>query len=193
MFLAGVVLVITKVSIPPFLVNYVPGFFAFIGLLMVIKAFTERRNVQLSWFMVMMNHFWIALAISINTEIHLSTLAMYLSGVIVSGIVGFIAIRHLIRKEKRITLARFQGHAFEYPKTAFVFLLACLGLAGFPITPTMIGEDLVFSSIREDQYFLALFLAISLIVDGLALVRIYARLFLGPHVKTYHSIAHKSS
>jgi hypothetical protein len=57
----------------------------------------------------------------------------------------------------------------------------------------MIGEDLVFSSIREDQYFLALFLAISLIVDGLALVIIYARLFLGPHVKTYHSIAHKSS
>ena len=111
----------------------------------------------------------------------------------VSGAVGFTAIRILIKKEKRITLARFQGHAFEYPTIAFVFLLACLGMAGFPITPTMIGEDLVFSSIREDQYFLALFLAISLIVDGLALVRIYARLFLGPHVKTYHSIAHKSS
>jgi hypothetical protein len=57
----------------------------------------------------------------------------------------------------------------------------------------MIGEDLVFSAVREDQYFLAFFLSISLIVDGLALVRMYARLFLGPHVKTYHSIAHKSS
>ena len=90
-------------------------------------------------------------------------------------------------------LARFQGHSFEYPRTAFVFMLACLGMAGFPITPTMIGEDLIFSSVKEDQYFLAFFLSISLIIDGLALVRMYARLFLVPHVKTYHSVAYKSS
>jgi hypothetical protein len=57
----------------------------------------------------------------------------------------------------------------------------------------MIGEDLIFSAVREDQYFLAIFLSVSLIIDGLALVRMYARLFLGPHVKTYHAIAHKSS
>ena len=192
-YVTGLVLLYFKSSIPPFFENYLPGFYAFIGLLMVVKAFTERRNVLMSWFMVMMNHFWIALAISINDTIHFSTMVMYLSGVVISGALGYAAIRLLIKKEKRITLARFQGHAFEYPTVAFVFLLACLGMAGFPITPTMIGEDLVFSSVREDQYFLALFLAISLIVDGLALVRIYARLFLGPHVKTYHSIAHKSS
>jgi NADH:ubiquinone oxidoreductase subunit 5 (subunit L)/multisubunit Na+/H+ antiporter MnhA subunit len=192
-YVIGLVLLLFKSAIPPFFENYLPGFYAFIGLLMVIKAFTERRNVVMSWFMVMMNHFWIALAIAINDNINISSMVMYLSGVIFSGGIGYYAIRLLIKKEKRITLARFQGHAFEYPTIAFVFLLACLGVAGFPITPTMIGEDLVFSSVREDQYFLALFLSISLIVDGLALVRIYARLFLGPHVKTYHSIAHKSS
>lgn len=192
-FVAGLVLLSFKDSIPHFWKNYLPGFYAFVGLMMVIKAFTERRNVVMSWFMVMMNHFWIALAISINVHIHYSTLAMYLLGVIISASVGYLAINRLIKKEKRITLARFQGHSFEHPRIAFIFLLACLGMAGFPITPTMIGEDLVFSAVREDQYFLAFFLSVSLIIDGLALVRMYARLFLGPHVKTYHSIAHKSS
>jgi NADH-quinone oxidoreductase subunit L len=192
-YVLGLVLLLFKSSIPSFLQNYLPGFYAFVGLLMVIKAFTERRKVVMSWFMVMMNHFWIALAISINVHIHYSTLAMYLVGVVISALVGYWAIRRLIKKEKRITLARFQGHSFEHPMIAFVFLLACLGMAGFPITPTMIGEDLIFSAVREDQYFLAIFLSISLIVDGLALVRMYARLFLGPHVKTYHAIAHKSS
>jgi NADH:ubiquinone oxidoreductase subunit 5 (subunit L)/multisubunit Na+/H+ antiporter MnhA subunit len=192
-YVLGLVLLLFKSSIPSFLQNYLPGFYAFVGLLMVIKAFTERRKVVMSWFMVMMNHFWIALAISINVHIHYSTLAMYLVGVIISALVGYWAIRRLIKKEKRITLARFQGHSFEHPMIAFVFLLACLGMAGFPITPTMIGEDLIFSAVREDQYFLAIFLSVSLIVDGLALVRMYARLFLGPHVKTYHAIAHKSS
>jgi formate hydrogenlyase subunit 3/multisubunit Na+/H+ antiporter MnhD subunit len=143
--------------------------------------------------MVMMNHFWIAIAIGINDSVKLSTLSMYLFGVILSGIIGYFVIRSLRKNERKITLARFQGHSFEYPRTAFVFLLACLGMAGFPITPTMIGEDLIFSSVKEDQYFLAFFLSVSLIIDGLALVRMYARLFLGPHVKTYHSIAYKSS
>ena len=192
-FIAGLILLSFKNDLPHFWKNYLPGFYAFVGLLMVIKAFTERRNVLMSWFMVMMNHFWIALAISINVHIHYSTLAMYLTGVIISGIIGYFSIQKLKNIEKRITLARFQGHSFEHPRIAFIFLLACLGMAGFPITPTMIGEDLIFSAVREDQYFLAFFLSISLIVDGLALVRMYARLFLGPHVKTYHSIAHKSS
>jgi len=193
LFISGIILIIKKSNIPITILNFLPGFYAFIGLLMVIKAFTERRKVILSWFMVMMNHFWIAIAIGINDSVKISTLSMYLLGVILSGIIGYFVILSLRKKENKITLARFQGHSFEYPRTAFIFLLACLGMAGFPITPTMIGEDLIFSSVREDQFFLALFLSISLIIDGLALVRIYARLFLGPHVKTYHSIAHKSS
>lgn len=192
-YVSGFIFIYYKDVISPFWKDNLPGFYAFVGLIMVIKAFTERRNVIMSWFMVMMNHFWIALAIGINADIRLSTISMYLIGVIISALIGYMAIKKLIKHEQRITLARFQGHSFEHPKIAFIFLLACLGMAGFPITPTMIGEDLVFSAVRENQYFLAFFLAISLIVDGLALVRMYARLFLGPHVKTYHSIAHKSA
>ena len=193
LFLSGIMVILNKSKIPVAILNFLPSFYAFIGLMMVIKAFTERRKVILSWFMVMMNHFWIAIAIGINDSVKLSTLSMYLFGVIFSGTIGYFVIRSLRKNERKITLARFQGHSFEYPRTAFVFLLACLGMAGFPITPTMIGEDLIFSSVKEDQYFLAFFLSVSLIIDGLALVRMYARLFLGPHVKTYHSIAYKSS
>jgi formate hydrogenlyase subunit 3/multisubunit Na+/H+ antiporter MnhD subunit len=100
-----------------------------------------------------------------------------------------VGLESFAKRLKRYNILK----TLEYPRTAFVFLLACLGMAGFPITPTMIGEDLIFSSVKEDQYFLAFFLSVSLIIDGLALVRMYARLFLGPHVKTYHSIAYKSS
>ena len=65
-------------------------------------------------------------------------------------------------------------------------------LAGFPISPTFIGEDLVFSHIHEDQFFLAICVALSLIVDGLALIRIYSKLFLGPFIKTYDGVVKKN-
>jgi hypothetical protein len=40
---------------------------------------------------------------------------------------------------------------------------------------------------------LASLVALGFILNGLALVRIYARVFLGPHVKTYHEVAYRSS
>ena len=92
-----------------------------------------------------------------------------------------------------MTLHRFQGLSESHPKIALIFLLACLGLTGFPITPTFIGEDLIFSHIELDQIGLAFFTAFSLVINGLATMRIYARVFLGPHVKNYHQIAKRSS
>jgi NADH-quinone oxidoreductase subunit L len=80
-----------------------------------------------------------------------------------------------------------------HPRLGLVFLLACLGLTGFPITPTFIGEDLIFSHIHVHQVWLAFVVAVSLIVDGLSIIRIYAKVFLGLHHKGWHEVAFKSS
>ena len=57
--------------------------------------------------------------------------------------------------------------------------MAVLGLIGFPISPTFIGEDLLFSHIHEDQFVLATLAALAFVMEGVAAVRIYARLFFG--------------
>jgi formate hydrogenlyase subunit 3/multisubunit Na+/H+ antiporter MnhD subunit len=82
---------------------------------------------------------------------------------------------------------------YEHPKIAFTFLLGCLGIAGFPISPTFLGEDLIFTHIHAYQYGLAFLVALSFILNGLALIRIYARVFLGPHVKSMYEMAYRSS
>jgi NADH:ubiquinone oxidoreductase subunit 4 (subunit M) len=66
-------------------------------------------------------------------------------------------------------------------------------VTGFPISPTFIGEDLIFIHIRENQFALAFFTAASFVIDGISAIRIYARVFLGPHIKTYHETPFKSS
>jgi len=173
--------------------SYLPIFFALIGLIMVLKSFSERKNVQISWLFIIMNHFWIALAISLNEHFDYTETLLYLSGVVVAGGLGYACLLKLKSLEKSIGLDRFQGHSYEHPRLALLFLLCCLGLSGFPITPTFIGEDLIFSHIHEDQLGLAFFISLSFIIDGLSIIRIYARIFLGPHVKTYHELAYRSS
>jgi NADH-quinone oxidoreductase subunit L len=174
------------------LYNYAPTIFSFIGLVAVVKAFTERNSVRLSWSLVIINHLLIAMAISFNEHFDKTHILWYLSGVIISGIIGYLCIQRLRKLEKWVSLDKFYGHSYEHPKITMIFFIACLGLSGFPITPTFIGIDLIFSHIKENQVLLAFFVALSFVLNGLAVIRIYARIFLGPHVKKYHSIAKRS-
>jgi len=192
-YVIGLICLYTKAQIPEQIHAYLPALFSLIGLMMVLKSFSERNNIFLSWILIILNHFWVALAISFNEDFKFEQIHLYLSGIVVAGIAGFICLRKIKSKEKSLDLNQFYGHVYEYPTTAFVFLLCCLGLTGFPITATFIGEDLIFSHIKEQQYMLAIFTSLSFIIDGLALVRIYARVFLGPHIKTYHEVPYRSS
>ncbi len=192
-YLLGIFILYNEEMISPGVERYLPFVFSFIGLVMVLKSFTERKLARMSWTLVMMNHFWIALAISFNEHFTYEHTMLYLSGVVVAGILGFLCLRRLKSFENNIDLDQFHGHSHEHPKIALVFLLSCLGLAGFPITPTFIGEDLIFSHIHENQPILAFFISLSFILDGLAIIRIYARVFLGPHVKSIYDMAYRSS
>ncbi|MDP5001048.1 MAG: hypothetical protein NWQ14_05145 [Flavobacterium sp.] len=192
-YLMGFITYKLKLHLPYQLTNILPELFAFIGLVFVFKSFSERKSPFLAWILIVLNHFWIALAIVFNDKVSISEIAYYLAGIIVAGTVGYLALLQLRKLENKILISQYLGHVYEHPKFAFFFLLATLGITGFPITTTFIGEDLIFSHIESNQLFLAFFIASSFVVSGIAGIRIYARLFLGPHVKTYHELPYKSS
>ena len=192
-FIAGLIALWQVDRLAAGLRHALPVAIGLIGLVLVLRAFTERRHVRRALAMVIMGHFWIALAISFNEHFDLSHTLIYLSGVVACGVLAIIAINRLRRTERNVDLGRFHGHVFEHPRIALAFLIACLGIAGFPITPTFLGEDLIFSHIHPDQLILAALVALSFVLNGLALIRIYARVFLGPHVKTYNEVAYRSA
>ncbi len=182
-----------KVDFPESIISILPEIFAFIGLVFVFKSFSERKSPFLAWILIVMNHFWIALAIVFNDKVSVFEIVYYLAGVVLAGSIGYFALLKLKKIELRILISQYLGHVYEHPKFAFFFLVATLGITGFPITSTFIGEDVIFSHIESNQILLAFFVASSFVVSGIAGIRIYARLFLGPHVKTYHELPYKSS
>ncbi|SEK26263.1 proton-conducting transporter transmembrane domain-containing protein [Parapedobacter koreensis] len=165
--------------------RFIPELCALLGLVLTLKAFTERNRASMSWVMVMMSHFWVVLAIAFNEPFDFGQVHYYLSGVVVSGGIGFLCLRWMRQQANSLDLARFHGHSSHYPKTALLFLLCCLGLSGFPISPTFIGEDVIFTHIHTNQLVLTLFVALTFVVNGLAIIRMYARIFLGSADPTY--------
>lgn len=194
LYIIGVVAFFFRDKIDPVVLAYIPEILAFIGLLMVFRAFGERKSPFLAWILLMTNNFWSVLATAFCGDISKIEVLFYLSGVVVLGIAGYFLLHILKNKEpKYFSLNRYYGHTFEHPRLAFAFLICSLGIMGFPITPTFIGEDLLFSHIQEDQVFLAIFNALSYIIGGISVLRIYARLFLGQHCKTFHPTALQAS
>lgn len=192
-YVFGLICLFYEGLIPASVHTVLSTIFSLLGLVMVLKSFTERRKARMSWTLVVMNHFWIALSISFNEHFTFDHVALYLSGIIVAGLVGYVCLSRLKKLEGTIHLGQFHGHSYRHPRIALLFLLACLGVSGFPISPSFVGEDLIFTHIHEDQVVLAFFTALSLILDGLAIMRIYARVFLGPHVKSINEMAYRSS
>lgn len=194
LYAVGVIAMYNEASIPEYIHQKIPIVLSFIGLTFVLKSFTERKSPGFAWLLIVLNHLFVALAISFNEHFSFSEVAWYLSGVLVCGGLGYFILNTLRKQEPAyFDLNTYYGHVYEYPLLAVVFLLACLGLAGFPITPTFIGEDLIFSHIHENQFLLAFFNSLAYIMGGISIIRLYARVFLGPHIKTYHETPYKSS
>lgn len=174
--------------------GYFPEVFSFIGLLLVFRAFSERIQPKLAWLFILMNHFWVALSIAFNEHFDLSHVVLYLSGVVVSASIGYFVLHRLRSAQPQAYhLNGYLGHISRHRTWAFIFLLASLGLMGFPITVSFIGEDLIFSHIQESQYLLATMNALGYVFSGIALIRMYSRLFLGPDVKLEYPTSLKSA
>ena len=95
--------------------------------------------------------------------------------------------------DRDISLDRFHGYVYEEKITALLFLLAAIGMLGFPLTGAFIGIDVFFTYVGEDQYILIGLLALCFIFIELAAIRIFLRIFLGQHKKLNHPVAFRSS
>jgi NADH-quinone oxidoreductase subunit L len=180
------------VQLSEILHKLIPVIIAGIALFLVIRTFSERKNPLLAWVMLCFSHLWVLLAITFNDRFHIWDAVFYLSGVIVAGIAGFILLLHLSKKET-FDLNNFYGLALGQKNTAFWYLLCTLGLMGFPVTTTFLGEDLLFTHIEENQFLLAALIAFTFILTGISLMRMYARIFLGPTKCTETPMARRSS
>jgi NADH:ubiquinone oxidoreductase subunit 5 (subunit L)/multisubunit Na+/H+ antiporter MnhA subunit len=184
MAISGLLLVKFRHSLPFLLDDYLPILFAFLSIFMIMKAFSERRYPRLVWLLNIFSHFNLVIAVILNEKVLFYQVTLYLSGVIVSGIVGYIVLEILRRKERKyFDLDEYYGHITHHRILAKIFFISTLGLMGFPITTTFLGEDLLFSHITQNQYLLAFFFSLSYVLGGISLIRLYSKLFLGPSIR----------
>ena len=171
-----------------------PGVFLGIALLILLASFASRRSARECWDNLIIPHILIISAITINAgQIHWTEVILYMAGVLVAYTIGIFCLQKTYAIDKNVSLNQYHGYVYEDKITAVLFLLAAIGLLGFPITTAFIGIDVFFTYIESGQVLLIALLAFCFVFIELAAIRIFLRIYTGPHKKLYHPVAFRTS
>ncbi len=194
LYLFGLIIYFQQETIPVVIIDLLPEIYVIISFIMVVRAFAERTHPRMAWILVLFGFLNMALGISFNEHFEFYQTELYSLGVFIAGIFGFISLQLLRNKIMgNYDLNSYHGYSAKYPGISLLFLLSALGISGFPITTAFIGEDLLFSHIHDHQFVLLIFTALTFVFGGIAVIRIYARLFLGNNsVKSENSFLKSS-
>lgn len=173
--------------------EFVSWIYSAIALILILIAWTERVSSVRSWVYIAISQVFFMLSIVQQHSFELMHILFYLSGTLGSFIVGIWCLKRVKSENNHISLNEFHGHIYEHPKIALLFLLCALTMIGFPISPTFLGLDIMFSDIELEHRFLLITSSLTFIFLELSVLRIYARIFLGMHLKTYHEVAFRNS
>lgn len=165
-----------------------------ISLAIILFAFSFRGSASCAWIYLLIAHIFIIAGISINAA-HINTIEIifYTSGITFAFALGFYCLQKTKAIDNDITLNNYHGYVYEQKRTALLFLLAAIGMLGFPITAAFIGIDVLFTYVDSDQFMLITLLALCFIFLELAAIRIFLRIYFGQHKKLNHPIAYRSS
>ena len=164
------------------------------ALAVILFSFAYRQSALRAWVYLLTAHLFIIAAVLFNAE-HINgvEIIFYASGVILAFFLGYYCLHKIKAVDNDISLNRFHGYVYEQNTTGFLFLVAAMGMLGFPLTAAFIGIDVLFTYIHSNQFVLITLMALCFIFIELTAFRILLRIFFGPHKKLNHPVAFRSS
>lgn len=164
------------------------------SLALILFAFAHRGSALRAWVMLPPAHLLLLAGICWGSGgVKTTEIIFYAGGILLVFLLGVYCLWVTRRIDQDIRLNRYHGYVYEQPNTTLLFLLAAIGMLGFPVTTAFIGIDVLFTYVRSDQYIQIGLMALCLIFIELAAIRIFLRVYLGPHKKLYHPVAFRSS
>lgn len=165
-----------------------------IALAVILFAFSCRQSALKAWIYLLTGHVFIIAAVLFNA-VHINPIEIvfYASGVVLAFLLGYYCLQKIKAVDNDISLNRFHGYVYEQNATGFLFLVAAMGMLGFPLTAAFIGIDVLFTYVQSNQVALIVLMALCFVFVELSAFRILLRIFYGPHKKLDHPVAFRSS
>lgn len=150
------------------------------AVLAVMWAYNERNNAIIAWVLLGLANLLTLPLVGFSESLNLTEIILFVGGLFPAWILGLWILGRVRQlNNKALDLNGFKGLVQAHPGLGFLFLICSLGMTGFPISTTFLGEDLLLSHVAEGDYGRAVVLSFTFVLNGIAVIRLYARIFLG--------------
>lgn len=166
---------------------------AVISIVFYIRAYTTKNTARTCWNLLLLGHLFGAVFLGLASGGAWEYLAWYGVGIGVAFIVGHICLSYLVAKGEVGTLRDYQGSIYAFPKLGNLFFVVALLFMVFPISPSFLAQDVLVSFIPLDHAFQVILFCFAYLLIGVATIRLYTKVFFGPHKTSHHEIAYRSS
>ena len=166
---------------------------ALIGILFYVRAYTTKQAAATCWNLIMLGSLFSALFLVVQSGVSWRYGVMYGVGVLVAFVVGHGCLRYLRKKGESNSLQNYQGAIYAFPKLGQVFFIVVLLFIAFPISSSFLAQDILLSMIPGSHPLQTVLFCFSYVLVGVSTLRLYTKLFFGPHKSSYHETAYKSA
>lgn len=187
-FLLGLAVAAASVELP-----YSFAIAAIMGIVFYIRAYTTKESARTGWNLIMLGHLFSAFSLAVASAGDCVYLAMYGSWVLAAFVLGHACLWYLGKKHQSTGLRDYQGAMGIFPKLGNAFFVVSLLFMVFPIGPSFLAQEALLSLIPGDHNLQTVLFCISYLLVGVSIMRLYTKVFFGPHVSSSHEVAYKSA
>jgi NADH:ubiquinone oxidoreductase subunit 5 (subunit L)/multisubunit Na+/H+ antiporter MnhA subunit len=184
---------LVEVTMPASLLLLTSTVAAIISLLFYVRAYTTKSSASTCWNLIMLGHLFGVLFLSLAASGNWTYLALYSVGVVIAFLAGHVCLRYLISKGEADVLRDYQGAIYVFTKLGSFFFVVSLVFMAFPISPSFLAQDILLSMIPVDHAFQIVLFGLSYLLVGVSIIRLYTKVFFGPHKTSHHETAYESS
>ncbi|HEU5187417.1 MAG TPA: proton-conducting transporter membrane subunit [Candidatus Saccharimonadales bacterium] len=166
---------------------------AIVSSIFCIRAYTTKASARTCWNLIMLGNLFGALFLVLASAEGWKYLALYGAGAVAAFVMGHLCLRYLRAKGEPNALRDYQGSIYAFTKVGNFFFIVSLLFMAFPISPSFLAQDILLSSIPGDHAFLVALFCFSYLLVGVSTIRLYTKVFFGPHKTSHHEIAYRSS
>lgn len=148
-------------------------------------AFSQKHAALMAWNLVSLSSLLGGITTWLSDDRSGFYVGLFFSGILPAWILGLACLLRMQAKSDPL-LGKFTYHGMseKSPKTAIGLFLAFLIMAGFPISPGFLGQDLVLYHLSGEHAWLAPLVAVSLVLNGISVSGIFMRLCAGRPVES---------
>ena len=166
---------------------------AAVSIMFYIRAFTTKGAAVVCWNLIMLGHVFSIMFLALAADGNWKYLAMYGAGVVLAFVMGHLCLWYLAMKSHASTLQDYQGAIYVFAKLGNFFFIVCLLFMAFPISPSFLAQDILLGLIPGSHVLQTVLFCFSYLLVGVSTMRLYTKIFFGPHKTSYHERAYKSS